>query len=32
MPKADAAASVTGLMRPLFAVLPFEPAVLFPAR
>ena len=27
--KADAAASVTGLLRPLFAVLPFESAVLF---
>lgn len=29
MSKAEAAASVTGLLRPLFAVLPFESAVLF---
>ncbi|GJF13813.1 hypothetical protein NGTWS1702_14690 [Mycolicibacterium cyprinidarum] len=29
MSKADAAPSVTGLMRPLFPLLPFESAVLF---
>jgi len=29
MSKADAARSVTGLMRPLFPLLPFESAVLF---